>query len=267
MEQTRELCLDVEGRPVTVQVRRETRERSLHTGRELTELHGTVTTAETEAHEWLSATLPEIADRVISARDGEGERAGHWLISWNAYSVHGSAHTYTLILREAEELSLEVLLLDGMELYPYEYREQVVGDGLAIWAKLVGAEDDLVRLRRLVRDRSAFPVTRRGISDEPRLMRVGVAEWSHFDDRIKYRLALIDAGLRESVATELIRVEEENSRAALAYYANFIDRLSDRLVEKGVLSPEEVTGLRDAARAEPGVSRHDFWQVPDVDVL
>jgi hypothetical protein len=267
MEQTRELCLDMDGRAVTVQVRRETRERSLHTGRELAELHGTVTTAEAATHEWLSATLPEITERVISARDAEGERAGRWLVSWNAYAVHGSAHTYTLILREAEDLSLEVLLLDGMELYPYEYREQVVGDGLAIWAKLVGAEEDLLRLRRLVRDRSAFPVIRRGISDEPRLMRVGVAEWSPFEDRIKYRVALIDAGLRESVAAELIGVEEENGRAALAYYANFIDRLSDRLVEKGVLSSEEVGELREAARAEPGVSRHEFWRVPDVDVL
>ena len=35
----------------------------------------------------------------------------------------GGVHTYGLILREAEELSLEVLLIDGMELHPYDTPE------------------------------------------------------------------------------------------------------------------------------------------------
>jgi hypothetical protein len=267
MDHPRELCLDIDGRRVTVQVRRETRERSLHTDRELAELHGTVTTMEAGTHTWLSEILPQLTERVLSARDGAGERAGSWLVSWNSYSVQGGAHTYTLILREAEDLALEVLLLDGMELYPYEYREKVVDDGLAIWAKLVGTEDDVLRLRRLVADRRAFPVTRRGISDQPRQMRVGVAEWSHFEDRIKFRLALVDVGIGDAAAGELIRLEEENSRAALAFYVNFIDRLTDRLVERGVLGEAEVAELREEARLEPGVARHEFWQVPDVDQL
>jgi hypothetical protein len=267
MVHPRELRLNVDGKPIVVQIRREGRERSLHTGRELAELHGTVSTTDAETHSWLSEALPALTDSVLSARDAHGERAGHWIVSWNSYSVHAGAHTYTLILREAEDLSLEVLVLDGMELYPYEYREQVVGDGLAIWAKLVGSEEDVLRLRRRVSDRTTFPVTRRGISDEPREMRVGVAEWSHFEDRIKYRIVLVDVSLHETVASELIRVEEENSRAALSYYANFIDRLAERLVERGVLAPEDVAELREAARSEPGVARHEFWRVPDVDVL
>lgn len=267
MEHPREVWLEVDGRPIKVQVRRETRERSLHTGRDLAELHGTVTTTDATAHAWLSETLPGLADHVLSARDERGERAGHWLVSWNSYSVQAGAHCYTLILREAEDLSLEVLLLDGVELYPYEYREQVVGDGLAIWAKLVGTEEDLLRVRKFVGDRSTFPVTRRGISEEPRQMRVGLAEWSYFDDRIKYRIALVDASLHDSVASELIPVEEENSRAALTYYANFVEMLTERLIARGLLDEGEVMELREAARTHPGVARHELWRVPDVDEL
>jgi hypothetical protein len=262
-----EICLELDGRQITVQVRRETRELSLHTGRELTELHGTVTATEEATHRWLAETLPEMSDRVLSGRDQQGERSGRWLLSWNSYSVHAGAHNYSLILREAEDLSLEVLLLDGLELYPYEYREEVVGDGLAIWAKLVGTEDDVLRLRRLVSDRSTFPVTRRGISDTPREMRVGVAEWSHFEDGVKYRMALVDAGLHDSVASELVRMEEENNRAALAFYANFVEHLAARLIEKGMFDEEEMSQIRESARREPAVARHEFWQVPDVDVL
>lgn len=263
----REICLDMDGRQLSVQVRRETRERSLHTGRDLAELHGVVTTSEAGTHEWLSETLPELTERSISACDAAGERAGRWIVSWNAYTVNAGVHTYTLILREAEDLSLDVLLLDGEELYPYEYRERIIGDGITIWAKLTGVEEDLVRLRRLVLGRGSFPVVRRGISDEPRAMRLGLAEWSHFEDQIKYRLVLMDAWLPEGGGMELTRVEEENSRAALAYYANLVERLTAHLTRKGLLSEGELAEMRAAAVAQPGVSRHDFWRVPDVDAL
>jgi len=267
MAHPREICLEVEGRDLSVQVRRETKERSAHTGRELIELHGVFTTSDQSLHEWLTGTLPGATERALSSCDRGGERTGWWHVSWNSYTVNAGVHTYALILREAEDLSLDVLLLDGEELYPYEYRERVVEGGLIIWAKLVGEEEDVLRLRRLVQGRAAFPVIRRGINDEPREMRVGVAEWSRFDGQIKYRLVLIDADLAPSAATELARVEEENTRAAVAFYANLVERLSETLIRKGVLSEAELSAMRESAALEPTVSRHDFWRVPDVDAL
>ncbi|CAN5781038.1 hypothetical protein BH23GEM6_BH23GEM6_00350 [soil metagenome] len=267
MAHPREICLEVDGHQIAVQVRRESRERSPRTGRELTELHGTVTIREETTHAWLSETLPELTDRVLSARDVLGDYSGRWVVSWNSYSVHAGAHSYSLILREAEELTLEALLVDGLELHPYEYREQVAENGLTIWAKLVGTQDDIIQMRRLMVDRATFAVVRHGISDEPRQMRVGVAEWSHFEDRIKYRVALVDAELRSWENADLARVEEENHRSALAFYANLVEHLTTKLVEKGVLDEIEVAELRDFARSEPGIARHELWRVPDVDDL
>ena len=146
-------------------------------------------------------------------------------------------------------------------------REQFIGDDLTIWAKMVGTQADVTRINRLIRTRSSFPVIREGIQDKPREMRLGVAEWSEYEDRIKYRLVLVDREIDEGVRAQLARIQEQNDRSALGYYANLVDRLTDLLVSRGVISRAELDGIREGARSEPGVARHDVWHVADVDVL
>ncbi len=255
-----------DGRPVNVRVRRQTVDRSPHTGRELQELHGWVSTVDPEVHRWLSVTLRAIGDSPLRS-EVAGEQGGRWRVSWNSYGETDGVHTYGLILREAEELSLEALVLDTIELHPYEYREQVIEDGLTILAKMVGTHADVTRINRLIRTRTSFPVVRRGIQNTPREMRLGVAEWSEYEDRIKFRLVLVDHEISEGVRAELGRIQEQNNRAALGYYANLVDRLADLLVERGAITRAELDGMREAARAQPGVARHEFWHVSDVDTL
>lgn len=263
----RTICVEIEGRSVMIDIRREGHARSRHTGRELRELHGWITTSDPETHRWLTAALRRLPDSPMRSTDQSGEFSGKWLVSWNSYAETAGLHTYTLILRENEDLSLEALLLGELELHPYEYRERVIGDGLTIWAKLVGTPEDLERLRGAVRGHEVLSVVRRGIQDQPREMRLGVAEWSMFEDRVKYRLVLVDTDINEGMRLELARIEEENSRAALGYYENFLERLTDLLVHRGLVSAEDIQALREAARTSPGVTRHDFWRVADVDAL
>src|SRR5690606_18872893 len=85
MPDKREIYLTLEGKPVSLQVRRETTGHSLHTGRELAELHGWVVTADTAEHQWLAQALRDAADREVRAIDGDGEFAGKWQMSWNSY--------------------------------------------------------------------------------------------------------------------------------------------------------------------------------------
>jgi len=254
-----------EGRPLSVQIHKETAMRSPHTGRDLQELHGWVVTADAQLHQRLATILPGIGERPMRSEDDAGDFTGRWCVSWNSYGEAAGVHTYTLILREAEELSLRALLLDELELHPYEYREEAVPGGLKVRAKLVGTEDDVLRLRRLVNEREAFAVVRLGIEDEPRRMRLSVEEWSEFEDRVKYRISLADAGLEPAPDGEFDGVETESSRAALMFYANLLERLAETLVRKNLLSREELRALREAARVEPGVNRHELWRVTDVD--
>lgn len=268
MTYPRMLHLEPEGgRSLPVEIRKETRERSLHSGRDLVELHGVAIAEGAEAHHAATELLKTLVDRSVIAHDEAGEFAGKWCISWNSYGESGEVHSYTLLLREAEELSLDALLLEDQEIHPYEYREDVVGDGLALWIKAVASDTDIHRLRALVRSRPTFSVVRRGISDEPREMRIGTAEWSQVEDLTKFRLVLVDRSLDGKARPELARIEEENTRAALGFYANFLERLADLMVEKGVLAREEVAQLRENARSSPGVPRHDMWRVADIDEL
>lgn len=250
-----------------VEIRRQTTQRSPHSGREMVELHGLATVAEVATNRAVAELLRAVGDRPVQGLDDAGDFAGKWCVSWNSYAQTGEQHTYTLLLREAEELSLDALVIEGVDLHPYEYREEVVGNGLTIRAKVIGREDDVIRLRALMRSRSTLWVTRRGIQEEPREMRLGVAEWSQADERIKYRLVLVDRELDSDARSELARIEEERNRAALGFYTSFLERLADLLVAKGALTPDELQSLRDAARADPGVTNHEMWRVADVDDL
>lgn len=256
-----------EGRSISTQIRRRATGVSPHTGRDLLELHGWVTTADSEVHRWLSVALRGLGDNIVRSTDRAGDISGRWQLSWNSYGESAGVHTYGLILREAEELTLEVLVIDGFELHPYEYREEIIDGGLTIWAKVVGTHADVTRINRLIRTRSSFPVVRRGIQNEAREMRLAVAEWAEYEDRIKYRLVLIDREMSEGLRADLGRLQEQNNRAAFGYYANLVDRMADLLVEREILTRPELEALRDAARAQPGVARHEFWHVADVDAL
>lgn len=254
-----------DGRALPVQIHKRSAVRSPHTGRDLQELHGWVITADPQLHRRLATVLPGIGDRPLRSEDDSGDFTGRWCVSWNSYGEAAGVHTYTLILREAEELSLRALLLDDLELHPYEYREEAIAGGLKIGAKVVGSEDDVLRLRRLVVERGTFRVVRQGIHDEPRLMRLGVEEWSAFEDRVKYRITLSEALVDASPEQEQEAAAEENRRAPLVFYANFLERLAETLVHKEILTAEELRALREGARAEPGVARHELWRVNDLD--
>jgi hypothetical protein len=256
-----------EGWTIPVSIRRQTADRSAHTGRDLAQLHGWSSTDQEEAHRSISALLRGVAERPVRAEDEAGDFAGRWCISWNAYAESKGVHTYTLLLREVEELSLEALLVDELEMRPYEYGETVVGDGLVIRAKMVGTHDDITKLRELVRTRRWFRIVRRGIQDEAREMRLGVGEWSESEDGIKYRLVFVDRKLDRRSPPELARIEEENDRVALGFHANYLERLAELLVRKGFLSTGELDEIRDAAGQAPGAKRRDLWRVTDVDEL
>ncbi|CAN5782698.1 hypothetical protein BH23GEM3_BH23GEM3_11920 [soil metagenome] len=267
MDNEKTLQLELGDQRIPFLVGRTATARSPHTERDLSELHGWVTTADPQVHEWLTKALQTLDTRAVRAWDEQDEFAGRWSISWNSYAESDDEHLYTLILSEDEELSLSALVLEGIELHPYEYREEFSGDELTIWAKLVGSKAGVLRLRALLKTRDSFSVVRRGINDTPRQMRFGVAEWSEHEGRIKYRVVLVDAGAELAEHPEVVRIEEANTRAALSYYMGLVDRLTDLLVKRGVLPAEEIELIRESARSELWHSRRDFWRVPDVDLL
>jgi hypothetical protein len=261
-----QLFIDLEGRRFPVLIRRRSTSPSVHTGRSLTELHAWAVTSDPAIHLWLAEALKKAVETPVRLSSEAEEHLGRWTLSWNAYGEVGGEHRYTLILRECEELDLEALVVDGIELHPYEYREEPTNGGLTIFAKLVGSEEDVHELRRVLRGRESVPVVRRGIEDAPREMRLGVGEWTEHEDRMKYRIVLLEAGVDDASHPELVRIRRENNRAALGFYMNFAERLVGLLVDKGVLTEKEVEAAREAASFEPVAVGNDFWRVvSDID--
>lgn len=260
------VLLELDGRRFPVAVQRRTSTPSGHTGRPLPELHTRATTSDPGTHQWLSEALKRVIERPVRVLDETNEPLGRWTISWNAYGEVGGEHRYTLILQECEELNLEALVVNGLELHPYEYREELVGGGLTIWAKMMGDEEDVLTLRRMLGGRETVPVVRRGIQSEPREMRLGVGEWAEQEERIQYRLVLVEDSVDEGAHPELAKIRRDNSRAALGFYMNFAERVVGLLIAKGLLTEDEVAEIREAASFEPVVVRHDFWRVvADID--
>lgn len=268
MQQPETIELQLATQRLPVRIQRVGTVRSLHTGRPLTELHGVASTDDPQTHERLTSALSRVGDRSVRSVERLDNGVGRWSVSWNSYAEADGMHVYTLILREEEDLQLEALLLGGVELHPYEYREQFSETGeLTIWAKLVGSKQSALRLRALVKTHPSFPVVRRGIAEEPREMRFGVAEWSEHEGQIKYRVVLVDRDVDLSEHPGLLRISEQNQRAALTYYMNLVERLADLLKRKGLLPEAEIEAAREAAREEPWQGRQEFWRVPDVDRL
>lgn len=270
MNPTRSVRLQLtDGHPLPVQIHREIAFESPHTGRSLQELHGWVVTSDEALHRQLATVLPGVGDRPLRSDDERGDFTGRWCVSWNSYGEAAGVHTYTLILRESEDLSLRGLQLGELELHPYEYREEAVHNGIRVRAKLVGTEEEVLRLRALAAGAEPLSVVRVGIQDTPRWMRLSVEEWSEFEDRVKYRIVLDEGepGGEGDTAPEESDGNDspEIGRAALVFYANYLERLAETLVRHGVLTREELQSLREAARQESGVGRHELWRVDDVD--
>ena len=269
MEAETPIDLELGERRVPLRVQRVVETTSRHTGRPLVELHAVASTRDEGEHAWLTERLRDVGEQCHRTTEPfQGVR--RWRVSWNSYAESEGEHRYMLILNEEEELTLEELVLDGgVRLRPYAYREAFTGDGeLTIWAKLTGTRQEVLRLRALLRSHASFPVVRRGIDERPRWMRFGVAEWSEHDEgQIKYRVVLVDADADPAEHAELVRIEEENVRASLGFYTNFVEQLAQLLEARGILPAAEIEAARAAAREAPWPARHEFWRVLDVDRL
>jgi hypothetical protein len=261
------LELDLSGHLMRLEVQRVSEIQSRHTGKPLVQLHGTASVSTQQEHQQLCKLLEAASGFRVRSVELFDERIRTWRLSWNAYLEKGGEHWYTLILQEEEELLLQELVIGDVRLFPYEYREVFTGDELTIQAKLVGTKSEILRLRALLKHHSSFPVVRRGISEEPREMRFGVAEWSEHDARIKVRVILVDRSTVLSDHPELSRIDEQNSRSAAMFYMNFAEGLAALLEAKGILSAQEIEGVRAMARDTLWQARREFWRVPNVDLL
>jgi hypothetical protein len=144
-------------------------------------------------------------------------------------------------IEQVERLACELLRLAQVELEPYDYVEEVDDDGgVRLAARAVISEQDLEALSRLARP---IEVTRVGISNTPRQMRLTAYVWGERPE-----------GLAVVLACEDVR-EPRVTIAGFSGRAEGEDDLED-LVALATIDAEELARRRRARRR---VANVDAW--------
>jgi hypothetical protein len=184
----------------------------------------------------------------------------------NSYSNNSPRTTFTWELLQVEDLTIDKLLIEGWELNPYKYSEEFEGKGvLTIHARVELLNDEQERLRKLP---LYFQVVRRGINDTGREMRLGQLLWSKKEPEDKYRMSLIlvdraydSSGLKHGMFEPRFGNVAENAALVRLRLA----ALLDKLVEKGVLSGDEVKAIRVVDDERLNTELREIDRVNDLD--
>ena len=216
---------------------------SQHTGRELEHIIVNATIEGEEVNE-------KVADYLITAKeDGinskEGQITKKWRLTNNSCSYRDNRElvNYSLELEEIEEIKLNKLILDDLELTPYQYKEDFDCDeSLSAEVRVLLSEAQFKKVKEL-RDRDSFTVIRIGINEIPRQMCIMPSAWSRDEKGIKYQFSLYDQKDDNtlSIYTTAWRVVD-----LVIKQDQIIEQLANLLIQKGVLKKEEYEGIKAA---------------------
>ncbi len=206
--------------------------------------------------------------------DEKGNILKKYKIVNNSYSYTGqkpaenTLFNFTVELKEIEELKIESLIISGIEFFPYEYSEKFHNDALVIKAKVKSPSIQIDKLTENTKNKTYFPVIRKGISNEVKNMRFGKELWSKHDDTIKYALRLVDKSYdkNKDKFKGLFYPEMDNMIDLLAYIGNYIDELSELLIAKKILSAKEIESLNTKAKERLSEKISEFYRVKDIDL-
>jgi hypothetical protein len=112
---------------------------------------------------------------------GEEPNDKKWIIEQNSnsFTVGTTRYSYNAKIREFEQLNIEKLIIDDVEICPYNYIEEISSDALIIDFKVEGNPDTINKIRKMRISKKYYKVLRKGISDEIKTMRFGrMIEWS-----------------------------------------------------------------------------------------
>jgi hypothetical protein len=263
------LQFDFNGRPLAFSTEEVEAGPSPFTGRELRKLKTEVTVSPQDAalvKEFL-ATSP-VADSEDSLWSGN--------LDVESFTNDGP-HNLTITWSESEHLHAGTIEFEGLTLAPIatHYEERLNEDGsivVAFQATLTQEETD--RLSSLVPAKRSevryWPVIRRGVSDEPRSMRLGRVLWQPLDDgKIGHDITLVDEAFDSS--------DTPNAFLGLAgepQVGNLIHQVSALLVQfetllaeleaAGAVAEEAIERVRASAGTLGAVRRHIFFEVSDL---
>jgi hypothetical protein len=264
------LQFDFKGSPLSFPVVETGRIESPFTGGELRRLKTEVTVSpqESDLVKELLATEPLTDSEEGSLWSGN--------LDMESYTGEGPRNL-SISWTESERLQADTIEFEGLTLTPTEgrYEERQNDDGsIVVGFQATLTADETDRLRSLVPTKQSavryWQVFRRGISDEPRNMRLGRVLWQKLDDgNIAHDITLVDEAHDSS--------ETPNAVMGLAgepQVSNLVLQVSDLLVQfetllaeleaAGTVVPEAIERVRASADTLGATRRHIFFEVADL---
>jgi hypothetical protein len=251
---------------IAVEITHEDEFSSEHSGKSLRMLRGTFDGDQAD-HDLLQDAISSQGFEGLKVTSPRGD-VDSYLISIPSHRLYGGHSTYTVELKEAENLQPEALVIDGEEFHPTRYKEEVHQGELIVHAVVTATRERHDALRDHVDKRDFFPVIRRGIRDTPVNLRFGLCAWSEHEGTFKHRLIMLDGKFDEGRrGRHITDAQRANRHTMVAYDSAYLIELTQLLVDKNLINAEDVQGLKDRAKSATQ-GRIDMWlRVRDVDDL
>jgi hypothetical protein len=230
---------------------------SPHTGRSLR--NGTIRIRVERKYDALMAGLP---GRVLDSDEGR------WLVlrrPQHSYRDGSRVAEHVFEIEEFENRTATMLRIADLELKPEKYYEDAPRDeGVEINARVALTDPKQIeRLREILAAEEPVPVIREGVQGTPRPMRISVLGWSVEGAEQVFEVECKDPDTRKPGRLNGWNWTMGNA-ATSAYLVEWRIALSAILIEKGVVTKEEIAQVDEAALKSVGQRRIKFVQVDDV---
>lgn len=197
-------------------------------------------------------------------------------LDMEAYTDDGP-HSLTITFSESERLHADRVEFEGLSLTPTatRYEEHLNQDGsIGITFQSILTKEETDRLRSLHSaigpEARYWPVIRRGITDEPRRMRLGRVIWQPLHNgTIGHDITLVDEAFDTTEGSSALL-----GLAGEPQVGNLIGQVSELLVQfevllaelraAGAVGPEAIERVRASASTLGAARHHIFFEVADL---
>lgn len=251
---------------------------SKHTGKELTDYEIEMKLRGKENRDWLNESIKKNLYKLNNNEDIVDKYEGK-IIS-HSYSSQSNIYNYKIKLFEKEDLEIKKLVIDDLELEPYEYEEEYIpilqqNEYLKIHFK---AKVNYSKFMKLFNsdlnsepnsEPKYFEVTREGINDNIVNMRFGRIIWSNLEDteKVKIDIYLFEKFYDHNRENSLGKKQPkfDNLIDKTVYKNKLFDILIDYLIDEDILSKAKFKELKEKAKEKRNEGIFELREVSDVD--
>lgn len=180
---------------------------------------------------------------------------------------------YTIEISEHEELTTSILTIAGVACAVLSYNEEIdqATSAIIINAVIKQTEEDREKINGSIAKNTYFDVVRNDISDKVLKMRFGKTIWSKHDGFIKRKIVLVQENYDEAeLESKLLSLginepEIMNIQKCLALQIRYTVLLEDLLINKGIISTDEIAKIKLQVEDTYMDSFRDYYLVDDVE--